>query len=382
MEWWETPGSEYDSYLSEGIIKKGVGAFAAYQVGKRALPWMAKKGIDMVHGAADTGNQLYQRAQDPQSHNRPDDYRYPAKKPNPNDGKVAKEGWDGLTVDEYGNPVYEEADYDYVDEFGNPVYEVYEDAYGYLVDVYGNPVYEQQDGHKRNKQIAKAEKLAGTPSYGTYGNAPGNAGPKLDLAGVKKVARSDGFTAGKKFGYEKGYTHGSEDGYESGYHEGKMKGSAIGKEKGKATGRSEGAAVARKAKLHGFKRGFSKGETAGFAKGHTAGFGEGHAQGKAEGEKIGYGKGHTAGFGKGRTAGLKTGRWQGAAAGAAVAGAGAALYANRHKIKDWASKKFGGKKAEVASPAPANATKPTHVKGQADTKRGGYSEFEANGYGR
>jgi predicted Fe-Mo cluster-binding NifX family protein len=90
MEWWETPGSEYDSYLSEGIIKKGVGAFAAYQVGKRALPWMAKKGIDMVHGAADTGSQLYQRAQDPQSHNRPDDYRYPAKKANPDDGKVTK----------------------------------------------------------------------------------------------------------------------------------------------------------------------------------------------------------------------------------------------------------------------------------------------------
>jgi hypothetical protein len=84
---------------------------------------------------------------------------------------------------------------------------------------------------------------------------------------------------------------------------------------------------------------------------------------------------------QGHARGLKTGRWQGAAAGAAVAGAGAALYANRSKIKDWASKKFGGKKAE-ASPAPANATKPTHLKGQADTKRGGYSEFEANGYGR
>jgi hypothetical protein len=78
---------------------------------------------------------------------------------------------------------------------------------------------------------------------------------------------------------------------------------------------------------------------------------------------------------------LRTGRWQGAAAGAAVAGAGAALYSNRHKIKDWAARKFGSKKAE-ASPAPANATKPTHLKGQADTKRGGYSEFEANGYGR
>jgi hypothetical protein len=111
MEWWNTPDAQYESYLSEGVVKKAAGAFAAYQIGKRAIPKIANWAVDRYHSAKDQAGQLQARANDPQSHTRPDGYRYPAKKkPNPDDGQTVKEGWDdwdGYTVDEFGMPVQE-----------------------------------------------------------------------------------------------------------------------------------------------------------------------------------------------------------------------------------------------------------------------------------
>jgi hypothetical protein len=113
MEWWNTPDAQYESYLSEGVVKKAAGAFAAYQIGKRAIPKIANWAVDRYHSAKDQAGQLQARANDPQSHTRPDGYRYPAKKkPNPDDGQTVKEGWDdwdGYTVDEFGMPVVTES---------------------------------------------------------------------------------------------------------------------------------------------------------------------------------------------------------------------------------------------------------------------------------
>ena len=107
MEWWETPDAQYESYLAEGVAKKAIGAYAGYRVAKWLAPKVIKGGIDAYHKGRDFASQTAQRAQDPQSHNRPDDYRYPDQaEPKPNDRQVAKEdAWDGYTIDEFGMPV-------------------------------------------------------------------------------------------------------------------------------------------------------------------------------------------------------------------------------------------------------------------------------------
>jgi hypothetical protein len=114
-EWWNTPDSEYENYLSEGVlgnVGKVAGVVAAYKIGKKAIPAAGKWAIDTYHAAKDTGNQLKQRAGDDQSHTRPDGYRYGDQQAAGAKKDVKESWWENTTEDAYVGYT--------VDEFGMP----------------------------------------------------------------------------------------------------------------------------------------------------------------------------------------------------------------------------------------------------------------------